>query len=308
MPKPDFFIVGAPRCGTTALYDYLRRHPQVFMPEHKEPMYFGQDLTQLHARLSERDYLAIFRDAKPGQRVGEASTWYLCSRTAATEIVEFNPDAQIIVMLRNPVDVMYSLHRELVFYRGEVITDFEEALEAEPDRKEGRRRGPSRRPEALYYRETVAFADQLERYLAVFGRDRIHVIVYEDFAADVGAAYASTLRFLSVDDDFRPEFNVVNESKRPRLPGLQAVIVRPPAPIAKLIPTIRRFPLAHRMRERILLANSRSEARQPMDPELRERLTAELLPEIERLEDLLGRDLGAWKGPAERRVETAASA
>jgi hypothetical protein len=308
MTRPDFFIVGAPRCGTTALYAYLRQHPQIFMPEHKEPMYFGDDLTHLHERLTEQDYLGLFRGARPGQRVGEASTWYLYSRSAAREIAAFAPDARIIIMLRNPVDVMYSLHRELAFYGGETILDFEEALAAEPDRMEGRRRGPSRRPEALYYRDTVRFPEQIERYLDVFGEDRVRVIIYDEFARDVAASYRETLSFLDVDAAFRPTFEIVNESKRPRFPRIQAMVVRPPGPLARLIPTLRRLPLAHRLRERILLANSRSEQRPPMDAALRRRLTADLTPEVERLEALLGRELTSWKQSGPPQAAAAAPA
>jgi hypothetical protein len=296
MSRPDFFIVGAPRCGTTAMYSYLRQHPQVFMPDHKEPMYFGSDLTQLHERLSDRAYLELFDAARVGQRVGEASTWYLYSTHAAREIHDFAPDAQIIVMLRNPVDVMYSLHRELVFYRGEVIDDFEDALEAEADRKQGRRIGPSRRPEALFYRETVRFADQLQRYLEVFGADRVKVILYDDFVADTAGTYADLLRFLDVDDGFRPDFVRVNESKLPRNRGLQALVVRPPGPVARLVPMVRRFRLAHQLRAAILAINSRAERRPAMSGELRQRLTDELAPEVQRLGDLIGRDLSAWRG------------
>jgi hypothetical protein len=305
MARPDFFIVGAPRCGTTAMYEYLRQHPQVFMPEHKEPMYFGADLTQLHARLSDEDYLRLFADAKPGQRVGEASTWYLYSRQAAREIRDFAPNAQIVIMLRNPVDVMYSLHRELVFYSGEVIRDFEEALAAEEDRKQGRRIGPSRRPEALFYRETVRFADQVERYLATFGADAVKVILYDDFVADTAGAYADLLRFLSVDDSFRPEFVRVNESKLPRNPRFQALVVRPPGPLARLVPALRRFELAHRLRAAILALNSRAERRPAMDPALRRRLTLELTPEVERLGELIGRDLSAWLAHGDARPAVA---
>ena len=307
MTKPDFFIVGAPRCGTTALYRYLSLHPEIFMPVHKEPQFFGSDLTHLHEPLAQRDYLALFNGARPGQRAGEASTWYLYSRSAAQEIADFSPDARIIVMLRNPVEVMYSLHRELSFYGGETILDFEEALAAEPDRMQGRRRGPSRRPEALYYRDAVRFAEQIERYLAVFGAERVRVIIYDDFVADTAAVYADTLRFLDVDPSFRPAFEVVNESKRPRFAALQALVVRPPGPLARMIPTLRRLPLAHRIRERILLANSKSERRSPMRPELRRRLTAELTPEVERLEELLGRDLAAWTA-LETRARTSPAA
>jgi hypothetical protein len=294
MSRPDFFIVGAPRCGTTAMYTYLRQHPQIFMPEHKEPMYFGADLTQLHERLSDSDYLGLFNGALPGQRIGEASTWYLYSKLAASEIHAFNPEGQIVIMLRNPVDVMYSLHRELVFYRGEVIDDFEEALEAEADRRRGQRVGPSRRPEALFYRDTVRFADQVERYLDAFDPSQVHVILYEDFVADTPGAYAGLLRFLGVDDGFCPDFVQVNESKLPRNRSLQALVVRPPAPFNRLVPLVRRFGVAHRLRAAVLSVNSRPEPRPSMSPELRRRLTDELAPQVARLGGLIGRDLTAW--------------
>jgi hypothetical protein len=115
MPIPDFFIVGAFKSGTTALYDYLRLHPQVFMPFHKEPLFFGDDLSRRYGRMTRAQYEALFADAKAGQRVGEASAWYLYSRSAAREIRGASPQAQIIVMLRNPVDVMYAQHSQLLF-------------------------------------------------------------------------------------------------------------------------------------------------------------------------------------------------
>lgn len=305
MSKPDFFIVGAPRCGTTAMYEYLRRHPQVYMPEHKEPMFFGSDLTQLHGRLTEADYIGLFRHARLGQRVGEASTWYLYSRTAAREIHEFAPNGQIIIMLRNPVDVMYSLHRELFFYRGEVIEDFEDALDAEEDRKRGRRLGPSRRPEALYYRDTVRFADQVERYLAEFDPQQVKFLIFDDLVRDPAGTYADLLRFLDVDDTFRPEFERVNESKRPISAALQAMVVRPPRPLARLIPFLRRSRLAHQVRAALLSANSRRAVRPPMSAGLRQRLAGELAPEVVRLSELIGRDLSNWLQADEQHLEVA---
>ena len=276
------------------MYEYLRQHPQIYMPEHKEPIYFGSDLTHLHGRLTEADYLGLFRQAKPGQRVGEASTWYLFSKTAAQEIHSFDSEAQVIAMFRNPVEAMYSLHRELVFYRAEPIDDFAEALEAEPERKQGRRLGPPGRGEMLYYRDTVRFAEQLERYFEVFGRDRVKVIIFDDFARDPAASYREVLAFLGVDTSATAEFERVNESKRPLSRSLQELIVRPPAPIAKLVPLLRRTPIAHRVRAAILMANSKPTARAPMDADLRRQLTAEFAPEVERLGQLIGRDLSGW--------------
>src|SRR6185436_3306607 len=137
--RPDFFIVGAFKAGTTALYEYLRVHPQIFMSVPKEPMYFGADLTPRYRRMTEDEYLALFRDARPNQHAGEASPWYLYSTSAAAEINDFALDGRVIIMLRNPVDVMYSQHSQLVFNQREDLADFGAALDAEPDRLAGHR-------------------------------------------------------------------------------------------------------------------------------------------------------------------------
>ena len=295
MPKPDFFIVGAPRCGTTAMYEYLREHPQVFMPEHKEPIYFGDDLTHLHGRLDRGGLPPAFQagTSRAAGRRGEYVVPIL-AESAASEIREFAPDAQIVAMFRDPVEVMYSLHRELVFYNAEPIHDFKDALDAEEDRKQGRRLGPPGRGEMLHYRDIVRFADQLGRFLAEFDRDRIKVIIYDDFASDPAAAYRDLLGFLGVDDTFSPTFERVNESKRQRFPALTELIVRPPAPIARLVPKIRRTRLAHQVRAAILAANSMPTRRAPMPADLRRQLTQEYATEVARLGRLIGRDLSHW--------------
>lgn len=295
MPRPDFFIIGAFKSGTTALYEYLRAHPQVFMPVHKEPQFFGSDLTVRHGRLGLPEYLALFRDARPGQRVGEASTWYLYSSSAAAEIRAFAPTAQVIVMLRNPVDVMYAQHSQLLFNASEDISDFETALRAEPERRRGARLPPGpTRLEPLYYRQSVHFAAQLERYIDIFGVDRVHVIVFDDFVADTAAAYRATLAFLGVDSNFMPKLDIVNEGKRSRIAALQRLAYRPPRPLAGVVRALRQYPAAHRLRAAVVRLNSQPQQRGPMAPELRRRLLDEFAPEIERLGMLIGRDLSMW--------------
>jgi hypothetical protein len=293
--RPDFFIVGAFKSGTTALYEYLRQHPQLFMPFHKEPLYFGDDLTRRYGRMTREQYLALFADARDGQRVGEASAWYLYSRCAAGEIHEFAPDAQVIVMLRNPVDVMHAQHSQLLFNSAENIPDFAEALAAEPERRRGERLPPGPiRIETLYYRESVRFAEQLERYFEAFGRSRVHVIVYDDFRDQTRRTYAETLSFLGVDSGFQPQIDVVNANRRVRSRVLQRLIFQPPRPMLGTVRTLRRFPLVHRVRARLLQMNSRAQRRAEMDPQLRAQLTEELAPEVRQLASLIGRDLGAW--------------
>jgi hypothetical protein len=303
--RPDFFIVGAFKSGTTALYEYLRQHPQVFMPFHKEPLFFGDDLNRRYGRMTQQQYLGLFRDAQAGQRVGEASTWYLYSASAAHEIAAFSPDAQIIVMLRNPVDVMYAQHSQLLFNSSEDLTDFRAALDAEPARRRGERipHGPLR-PENLYYRESVRFAEQLERYLDTFGPERVHVIVFDDFVADTAATYRATLDFLGVDGSFAPRFDVFNESKRVRSPVLQRLIYRPPGPLAGAASALRRHPAMHRLRARVVAVNSRPQQRRQMDAVLREQLLTEFRPEVERLAALIGRDLSMWYEVAARPGRT----
>src|SRR5947209_9142139 len=141
---PDFYIVGSAKSGTTALYEMLRRHPQIYMPESKEPWFFA---SELHERTPPRpegtprtleEYRAWFRDAQPGQRVGEASVLYLWSRTAARAIADVRPDARIIAILREPASLLRSLHIQFVETYVETEHDFAKALTLEDERQIGR--------------------------------------------------------------------------------------------------------------------------------------------------------------------------
>jgi hypothetical protein len=293
--RPDFFIVGAFKAGTTALYEYLRAHPQVFMSVPKEPMYFGQDLTPRYRRMTEPEYLTLFRDARPDQRAGEASPWYLYSTGAPAEINAFAPAGKVIIMLRNPVDVMYSQHSQLVFNQREDLADFAAALAAEPDRLAGNRLpADAIRPEALYYRRSVRFAEQVRRWLEVFGRDRIHFVVFDDLVADPRAVYRATLDFLGVDPTVAVDLSVYNPARRARSGAMQRAIFAPPPALRGLFGRMRRIPLLHRLRDKLVSANSRPAERQRMDPELRRALTAEFAPQVADLGELIGRDLSAW--------------
>jgi len=293
--QPDLFIVGAFKAGTTALYEYLRAHPQIFMSVPKEPMFFGADLTPRYRRMTRDEYLALFADARPDQRAGEASPWYLYSTSAAREIKDFEPGARIIIMLRNPVDVMYSQHSQLVFNQREDLVDFGTALAAEEDRVAGRRiSADAIRPEALYYRRSVRFPEQIRRYLDVFGPDAVHFVVFDDLVADPRAVYRSTLEFLGVDPTYEVDLSVYNPNKKPRSGRMQRVIFAPRGPARAVYGTLRRFPLMHRVRDALVSANSTTATRTSMDPELRRALTQELAPQVAELGQIIGRDLSAW--------------
>ncbi|HUP82701.1 MAG TPA: sulfotransferase [Candidatus Limnocylindria bacterium] len=295
MKRPDLFIVGAFKAGTTSMYEYLRAHPQIFMSVPKEPTYFGADLSARYRRMSEDEYLALFRGARPEQRAGEATPWYLYSTSAAAEIKAFEPAARIVIMLRNPVDVMFSQHGQLLFNQREDLPDFGSALDAEPDRIAGRRiPAGAIRPESLFYRKSVRFPEQVRRYLEVFGRDGVHFIVFEDLVADAAGVYRSTLEFLGVDSSQPLDRTVYNANRGVRSGAIQRAIFAPPPALRGLYGRLRQFPLLHRVRDRLVNANSRQAERAQMDPALRALLTAEFAPQVAELGDIIGRDLSAW--------------
>jgi hypothetical protein len=295
MRKPDFFIVGAPKCGTTAIQDYLRLHPEIFMPEAKELHFFGSDLRFSYGRLSEKEYLSYFKHAKDEKRVGEASVWYLYSKKAACEIKEFNSSSKIIIMLRNPVDVLYSLHSRLLYNGSEDIVDFKAALEAEEDRKRGLRIPKTVIVvDALYYRDTIRYTEQVRRYFDVFGRENVFVIIFEDFKDKTAEVYKETLSFLRVNEDFQPAFRIVNPNKRIRSKFLRNLLINPP----QMAQSFAKVLLPHKLRRVLVEAlwsySTILEPRPPIDSVLRKSLQAEFASEVESLSDLLGRDLTHW--------------
>ena len=277
---------------------YLKQHPSVFMSERKEPHFFAKDLNFRRDSwyVSDQDeYLSLFSEAGNARRVGESSVWYLYSRQASTEIKAFCPDASIIVMLRNPVDMLYSQHSQFLYNGNEDITDFKEALEAEPERKQGRRVPPNAHLlEGLFYRETARYSEQVERYFDCFGRDNVHVIIFDNFATDTATVYRDTLRFLGVDADFRPDFAVVNPNKTARSRILQYFLLAPPQSARRFARAVLPRALRRRVFRVLKQANTNETPRTELDPQLRRTLQAEFAPEVESLSKLLGRDLTHW--------------
>ncbi len=295
---PNFFIVGAPRCASTFMYTYLRQHPDVFMPEHKEPKFFcsdldsGSDADAGFFMRDEQEYLNLFADAGGARRVGEACAANLFSTVAAARIKAASPEAKIIIMLRDPVEQMYSYHAVRRRHATEDL-DFEAALAAEADRREGRRLPRLARNVKMYqYRAVASFTDQVARYFEAFGRHNVHVVIFDDFVRDPAASYRATLEFLDIDPDFRPDFEIVNAHAANISPRL-ATLLRDPATVRRLkrlVPGAFHRPI-NATAGRLQRWNRRPAPRIPMAAATRTRLRAEFAPEVRRLSELLGRDL-----------------
>jgi hypothetical protein len=301
--RPSFFIVGAPKCGTSALTTYLKRHPDIFLTEMWEPMFFGSDLyCPPGRRLTLDEYLALFASVEGERQTGECSTRYFVSKRAPEEIRRFEPAARIIVMLRDPVEMMHSLHAQLLYSGEERKRDFEAALEDEPRRRELIEQGdPPPIPQVLAYRYVARYAEHVERYFSVFGRDRVHVIVFEDFVRDTGGAYGQVLEFLGARPDRTQSFEVVNRYRAMRSWRLHDFLVRRIRPVRTLA-RVHPARLQHGLYSWARELNTRKGKRPAVPAALRRRLEAELAAEIERLERLLGRDLSHWRGQVARRA------
>ena len=297
MRRPNFFIVGAPRSGTTSLYAYLWQHPEVYVSIHKEPQFFGSDLTTLAGAIREEElYLELFAGAGDRPRVGEASVWYLMSKKAPSEIRAFAPDAKIIALLRDPVQMACSLHALYTRSGNEDLPTFEEALAAEPERRRGRRIPPGAYfPEGLIYTDVARHAAEVERYFAVFGRENVHCIVFDDLVRDAAAVYRQALEFLGVDPGFEAELDPRRANERVRMAAIRQ--------LARVPPEVRR-----RIRFKDIRLHE-SAPRLPLPAELAEHLRELFAEDVARLGSLLGRDLTAWtRGEAvEPRVAGAAS-
>jgi hypothetical protein len=305
---PNFFIVGAPKSGTTSLYEYLKGHPQVFMSAVKEPCYFAADLAldkSGHFLVYGRDaslYADLFSDAGDASIIGEGSTRYLFSRDATRLIHDASPDARIVAMLRNPVDMIHSLHAHKLAGGTEDLADFEQALEAEVDRAEGRRLPADSNPKLATYRERARYGEQLPRWLDQFGRDRVKVIIFEDMARDPAGEFRKLLEFLAIDPDYMPESfaahnaahgtrsSLVRKLLRGRLAQWLAWTVLP-----RLIGTTRTRALAQRFAHSWI--QRRQVAEDKLAPAQRRRLEDDFAPDVARLSGLLGRDMSElWFG------------
>jgi hypothetical protein len=299
MPVPDFYIVGAPKCGTTALYSYLKEHPGVFMPDRKELHYFCRDL-QFPARSAVRDreeYLGFFGAAPPHAVIGEASASYLYSEVAVSEILRVNPRAKFIAILRNPVDMAFSFHSQLLGNLNEDIPDFPTAWDAQAARQAGSRLPKHcAEPKFLQYKAVCSFSTQIARLLQSAPREQVLVYIFEEFVRDPRQIYSNVLRFLGLPDQERESFAKVNANKRYRSMFLNRLLRRPPRALEGIYLPLKRCANAVGVRPRGWLEriNSKRVPRRALDGSFRARLEAEFAPDIAQLEQLLGRPLEVW--------------
>lgn len=301
---PDFFLVGAPRCGTTALSRYLADNPQVCFSRPKEPHYFALLAPDASLDDLETAYLSRhFAHHHAGHRaIGEGSVSYLYSPHAIERILAVNPDARFIAMLRNPLEMLPSYHLRMLFILCEDVEDFAAAWRLQDARARGEH-VPRHCIDArlLLYREVARYGVQIERLYRVAGRERCHVVVFDDLARDPAAVYREVLKFIGVDDDGRTMFKRRFPSRIYRSRWLQELLYSVRSRRAHAVDTLQRTarvkkgPGRRKSLVKRLARWNRIERRPaPLDAEMTATLRATLADDVATLSGLLGRDLRHW--------------
>ena len=235
MNKPNFFIVGQPKSGSTALHQFLGEHPEIYMANIKAPHYFCHDFhdesdnfhnMNLYFDYRSKDtYLKLFDRAESAKIIGESSDHYLYSTVAAQEIFQFNPQAKILIFLREPVSFLRSLHNHFVKVTNEEEEDFVKALALESVRVKGENISPRIMcPSWAHYSQRITYYEQIKRYYDIFDPQQIKIVVYESFREDNQKVYREILEFLEVDSDFIPEYKFMNKSKEVRFKQLNYLV------------------------------------------------------------------------------------
>lgn len=293
---PNLFIVGAPKCGTTALSRILADHPAIFLTENvglKEPDYFDTDLDLSHMSRRIRswdEYLALFDSAPDrAEYLGEASPLYLFSQCAVPAIEKTCPSARYLVSLRDPVELVVSLHNQHSKHGVDVL-DFEEAWRLQERRAQGYSLPRDfSSGQLLQYGKIASIGEQMERLFRLVPRGRVYTIFHEDLENNPQDCYRSILKWLELPNDYRRDFPRLNESVEYRIPRLE-IILRSAKEIRRSLGISGGLGI-----HRIINRYNRKPGRAQISMHMRDELRRYFAPEISRLENALGRDLSHWR-------------
>jgi len=271
---PNLFIVGAPKCGTTAWAEYLGSHPDIFFPRYKDQCFFALDLPNFRLTRTDANYAELFKESGDARVIGEASAMYLFSTAAAAAIRDHDPTSKILIFLREQEDYLPSLHNQFLREFAEEIEDFETAWRLSGRRAPDTIPTTCLEPRTLDYAAMGRFREQVERYFSAFPADQIRVIRFADWTADPRKTYLEILEFLGLEDDGRTAFPPVNSGQTYRSRALARLIMRPTTLVRRLARLMRALPFGQRLYRAVRSAGFRSAPgyRTDIDPELRRQI------------------------------------
>ena len=288
----DFFILGAPKAGTTALHSVLNQHPDVFLPSFKEPHFFAEDMGGYKAHSNAAEFMRLYENEDEKIK-GDASVFNLYSDVAVPNILKHNPNAKFIVCLRRQVDTVPSFHAQVLFTQDEQ----EESLSIAWDLVEHRNEGnniPSgcKCSKVLNYKSIYRYGEQLERLNAIIDANNLLIIFHEDLLSNPLDEYEKILAFIGAEHQIlNNETHNANEVNR--FPLVTRVLRHPPDWLKK----IKRIVMGRgtsKIYESLLKANSKVEKRKSLDSIMRAEIINNYIDDIKKLELLLGRKLPEW--------------
>jgi hypothetical protein len=297
---PDFFIVGAPKCGTTALSEYLRENPGICFSATKEPHFFAEDFPNHRLDSSLKDYWRRnFSRYDPARHdaVGEGSALYYLSNVAVPKILALKSTTKFVYMVRNPVELTYSFFSQQRFDNNEDATTFEDAWNLQESRSKGV--GIPKychEPRLLCYREIGQLGSRLKYLRALVPENQLLIVVYDDFVENPRKVYEGVLKFLGVEPEGRKKFPVINESKVRRSKVLSVLSSSIPKWLHNSVREAKQWlGIPHIPLNVLAMINARPAKRSPLSESLRKRLLREFESEIRLLEKQLGRDFRRWR-------------
>lgn len=283
----DFFIVGAPKAGTTSLFYYLNKNKGICMSNIKEPNFFSsQDLKIQKIYYDSlildnlKEYERIFTPKNKQQIIGEASVSYLFYPNVANRIFDYNPRSKIIIILRDPVERAFS-HYSMDLRLGHVKQSLDELFDLGLNNKDN-----------LFFQQYILlgqYYEQVNRYIKVFGRENICVKFYDELKLDASSFYSDILKFLHQENDHNIDFNQpFNKSKLPSNKFIKWLYSWP---------IIRKISLIFLPLSVIEFINIKffKENNNIITNDLKSKLHSFFLEDIEKLEKLLSKDLKSWK-------------
>ena len=296
--KVNFFLVGGPKCGTTAMVSYLKTHPDIYMSEPKESNFFLDDMAEMKYISRAKEYAQLFNNFESDHKIFcDASILYMYSEKALKNIYRYNPEAKVVIMLRDPIEMVHSFHSQIVYTLDEDVDDFEKAWDLESERKQGQNLPKNCRDvKLLYYSEIAKYNLQLKRVYRLFPREQVMVILFRDFKNSNLDTYKKLLEFLGVPYDGRTDFPVVNEAKTAKSRLINKFVNRPPKVLkrtSKYITKILNKPRLGLL-ERLDKLNRAKDTKQELPNALRHKIKKAYQDDVKALEHLLKRDLGHW--------------
>lgn len=300
MTLPNFLLIGAAKSGTSALYNYLWQHPEIYMSGKKEPNFFalegetvcfngpGSEIINTKSVTNLEEYKALFAGVRGEKAVGEASVLYLYHPQAAARIRHYIPNVKLIAILRNPIDRAYSSYLHMVRDGREPADSFTKALDEEPERIR------NNWAHSWHYQRLGYYHEQLQRYFALFPRQQIAVFTYDAFSAAPQQLLKQIFQFLEVDPSFEPDVSLrYNISGAPRWKRLQKWLLWP-NPVKERMKFLLPAYTRKRLVNKLMTLNVKPAAKPDMSAAERQRLQAIFRDDILKLQTLLDQDLSHW--------------